>query len=273
MIVHQVQPEYPLIAKTARVSGEVVLHMIIEKDGSVGELTYISGPPLLMQAAMDAVKQWKYKPTTLNGSAVRVDTIVKIVFTLGDSSTAASSPAPANAGNGPGGAQNVKIDPQFRSDIVHLLELMDLSDRQRDAAKTVFDSIRPQLIKSLPITSNRDKIVATYESKLVDLMSSDSFINSVIAIYAQYLTPADVRAATAFYATPEGQHFLGSSQKMLLDVFQLGERVAVENLPKILTDLCKQYPELQGEAKFCPATTTTPKSELRSSAPAAPSGN
>jgi periplasmic protein TonB len=80
-IVHQVQPVYPQIAKTAHIQGTVILHAIIAKGGTVEELQYVSGPPLLMRAAMDAVKQWRYKPTLLNGEPVEVDTT--IIFTLG----------------------------------------------------------------------------------------------------------------------------------------------------------------------------------------------
>ena len=82
-LVNKVTPEYPPIAKTAHVSGTIVLHAVIGKDGSIQQLQYISGPPLLMKSAMDAVKQWRYKPTTLNGEAVEVDTTVDVVFSLG----------------------------------------------------------------------------------------------------------------------------------------------------------------------------------------------
>lgn len=82
-LVHQVQPVYPQIAKTAHVQGTVLLHAIIAKDGSIQELQYISGPPLLMRAAMDAVHEWKYQPTMLNGDPVEVDTTIQVVFTLG----------------------------------------------------------------------------------------------------------------------------------------------------------------------------------------------
>ena len=82
-LVNKVTPQYPPIAKTAHVSGTVVLHAIIGKDGLIKELQYISGPPLLMKSAMDAVKEWRYKPTQLNGEPVEVDTTVDVVFTLG----------------------------------------------------------------------------------------------------------------------------------------------------------------------------------------------
>jgi protein TonB len=82
-LLRQVQPIYPPIAKTAHISGTVVLHAIISKDGTIEQLEYISGPPLLMKNAMDAVRQWRYRPTMLNGEPVEVDTTVSVVFTLG----------------------------------------------------------------------------------------------------------------------------------------------------------------------------------------------
>jgi protein TonB len=82
-MLRMVQPVYPAIAKTAHISGTVILHAIISKDGNVEQLEYISGPPLLMRAAMDAVKQWRYQPTLLNNDPVEVDTTISVVFTLG----------------------------------------------------------------------------------------------------------------------------------------------------------------------------------------------
>lgn len=81
-MIRQIQPQYPQIAKTAHVQGTVMLHAIIAKDGSVQELQYVSGPALLMRSAMDAVRQWKYQPTLLNGEPVEVDTTISVVFTL-----------------------------------------------------------------------------------------------------------------------------------------------------------------------------------------------
>ncbi len=82
-IVHQVQPIYPGDAKMARVQGTVVMHAILAKDGTVRDLKYVSGPQDLVNASITAVKQWRYRPTTLNGQAVEVDTTISIVFTLG----------------------------------------------------------------------------------------------------------------------------------------------------------------------------------------------
>jgi protein TonB len=83
-LLRQTMPVYPAIAKTAHVQGTVVLHAIIGKDGSVEKLEYISGPTLLMKAAMDAVESWRYKPLMLNGDATEVETEISVVFTLNE---------------------------------------------------------------------------------------------------------------------------------------------------------------------------------------------
>ncbi len=108
-IEKQVTPVYPPIAKTAHVSGTVVLHCIIDKNGTVAELEYVSGPPLLMKAAMDAVRQWKYKPTMLNGEPVQVDTTVSVVFSL--EGTSAAESAQQQLMNGSQGTESIKFRP------------------------------------------------------------------------------------------------------------------------------------------------------------------
>jgi protein TonB len=80
--VRDVKPNYPPLARQARIQGTVVLHAVISKDGSIEGLTLVSGHPMLAPAAIDAVKQWKYKPYLLNGEPVEVDTEVQVNFTL-----------------------------------------------------------------------------------------------------------------------------------------------------------------------------------------------
>jgi periplasmic protein TonB len=75
-------PEYPQIAKMARVQGVVRLAAIISENGTIQDLKLISGPPLLVKAAMDAVSRWRYQPTLLNGDPVQVDTEIDVNFTL-----------------------------------------------------------------------------------------------------------------------------------------------------------------------------------------------
>jgi len=77
-----VAPVYPPLARQARIQGTVVLHAVISKDGSIEGLTLISGHPMLAPAAIEAVKQWRYKPYLLNGEPVEVDTEVLVNFTL-----------------------------------------------------------------------------------------------------------------------------------------------------------------------------------------------
>jgi periplasmic protein TonB len=77
-------PQYPAIPKAARIQGTVVLQATISKSGSIQNLRVISGPPLLQQAAMDAVRSWRYKPYLLNGEPVEVETTINVVFNLGE---------------------------------------------------------------------------------------------------------------------------------------------------------------------------------------------
>jgi protein TonB len=81
-ILHKTSPVYPQLAKSARVQGTVHLAAVIAKDGTIQELHSLGGPALLLQAAMDAVKTWVYKPTMLNGEPVQVETTIDVNFTL-----------------------------------------------------------------------------------------------------------------------------------------------------------------------------------------------
>jgi protein TonB len=81
-IVNRTAPLYPALARQTRISGTVRLHAIIAKDGTVQQLEVLSGHPLLVQAALDAVRQWRYQPTLLNGEPVEVDTTVDVIFSL-----------------------------------------------------------------------------------------------------------------------------------------------------------------------------------------------
>jgi TonB family protein len=81
-IVSKVQPVYPAEARQDHVEGTVALHVIIGKDGNVQETSVMSGPPALVQPTLDAVKQWRYQPTLLNGKPVEVDTQVNVIYQL-----------------------------------------------------------------------------------------------------------------------------------------------------------------------------------------------
>lgn len=285
-IAHMVSPVYPPIAKTAHISGTVILHCIIGTDGTMKAVSYVSGPPLLMKAAMDAAHQWTYKPTLLNGRAVEVDTTVSVVFTLGDDpsvdpqhqdTSPSTSPSPGSeAAAGPASSSSTAaaaaIDPKLRADIQHLLNLTHLQEKQEEAMRQILGSMRPELRATLPVTPNREKILDTYTDRLVGLMQSEDFRNRLAVLYAQYLTDDDVKAAITFYETAAGQHYLESSIKLVPEIMMAGQHMAKDAVPAILHDLCKEYPELNGDQKFCGSTDPTRKSQLLSANPS-PLGN
>jgi len=82
-LLRKVIPVYPQLARSARISGVVRLIGIIAKDGTIQNLQVVSGHPLLTQAAVEAVRQWVYKPTLLNGTPVEVIAPIEVNFTLG----------------------------------------------------------------------------------------------------------------------------------------------------------------------------------------------
>lgn len=89
-IINRVQPVYPQEARKKGIAGIVRLHVLLAKDGTVKQMELVSGHPLLQQAAIDAVRQWTYHPTLLNGEPVEIDTTIDIFFVL--NSAPAKSP-------------------------------------------------------------------------------------------------------------------------------------------------------------------------------------
>jgi len=82
MTIRAPKPAYPQLAKQARIQGVVRLNAVIGKDGTIQDLKAASGHPLLVPAALEAVRQWLYKPTLLNGEPVEVVTVIDVNFTL-----------------------------------------------------------------------------------------------------------------------------------------------------------------------------------------------
>ena len=83
-LIFQPKPEYPPLAKMARIQGTVRLEALISKDGSIANLKAISGHPLLLKSALEAVQRWRYQPTLLNGEPVEVVTEIDVNFTLAE---------------------------------------------------------------------------------------------------------------------------------------------------------------------------------------------
>jgi len=81
-VIRRIEPQYPQMAKIAHIQGDVILQATISKQGNIENLRGVSGHPILVQAAVDAVRQWKYKPTYLNDVPVPVQLIITITFRL-----------------------------------------------------------------------------------------------------------------------------------------------------------------------------------------------
>jgi TonB family protein len=123
LIVKKVDPVYPAMGRKQRIQGIVVLRVQIGKSGNVENIQVVSGHPILSPAAVEAVKQWEYKPYLLNGEPVEVESRVTVNFTL-----AGNPPAEGVVGDMPGGVphgeeggiiSNVPVEPD-RPGVVHV---------------------------------------------------------------------------------------------------------------------------------------------------------
>ncbi len=81
MLIHRVEPVYPPLAKQIRKGGRVELRAIIGTDGTIRSLQIVSGDPLFYLSAREAVEQWRYRPTVLNGQPVEIDTYITVIYT------------------------------------------------------------------------------------------------------------------------------------------------------------------------------------------------
>jgi protein TonB len=82
LLLFKTAPPYPVLAKATRTEGTVVLEAIISKAGAIENLHVVSGPPMLRQAAFDAVRTWRYRPYLLDGQPTEVETTVNVIFSL-----------------------------------------------------------------------------------------------------------------------------------------------------------------------------------------------
>jgi protein TonB len=81
-LVHRVEPVYPSIAKSTGVQGTVLIKALISSNGRIEQAQVISGSPLLAPAALEAIKQWRYRPYVLNGGTIEVETEITVNFVL-----------------------------------------------------------------------------------------------------------------------------------------------------------------------------------------------
>ncbi len=82
MLIRRVEPVYPPLPKQIHKEGRVELHAIIATDGTIQSLEIVGGDPMFFQSALDAVSQWRYRPTILNGQPVQIDTHITVIYTM-----------------------------------------------------------------------------------------------------------------------------------------------------------------------------------------------
>jgi protein TonB len=81
-LISRIEPQYPSLAIQTKTEGTVRLHAIISREGRITSLDVLSGHPFLVKAALDAVREWRYRPTMLNGEPVEVETSITVIFRL-----------------------------------------------------------------------------------------------------------------------------------------------------------------------------------------------
>ena len=81
-LIHRIDPKYPVLCRQMRREGRVVLRAIVGTDGTMRELTHVSGDPCFTHQTLSAISQWRYRPTILNGQPVEVETTITVIYTL-----------------------------------------------------------------------------------------------------------------------------------------------------------------------------------------------
>src|ERR1700723_758721 len=237
-LTDKVAPIYPAVAKLARVSGTVTLHVVIGTDGVVQRVEFISGPQLLLASAMDAVKQWRYKPTLLNGQPVEVDTTVVLVFDL-NKETSTNEPVTS------------EVDPQFRADVAKLFQLAIYRQSSERDAIPEFMSILVHIAPSFGDLPNKGVLLDAYRQKFLSVLESSELNDRISEVYAKYLSDDDIKSLTLFLESPAGQHFRAAELDLDSGVAQAAIDLAHDQIPEINKEFCGEHPELRGKASIC----------------------
>jgi TonB family protein len=258
-IMTRVPPIYPDEARQHHIEGRVVLHAVIGVEGGVKDLTVISGPQELAQSALDAVKQWRYKQTLLNGEPVEVDTTVTVDFRLKPSPDVAttSSEMPPLTPDTPATLSDpaallkrehealANVDPETAADIRRLLEVTGADKLTSMIFNSFMGPIREELVRSLPASEDREKIADRFIQKMEERASSGELIDVLIPIYAKHFTHEDLKNSLAFFESPSGRHFLQEQPAYLQEV----QTAASEHwkeivIPELLREMVAEFPQL-----------------------------
>ena len=223
-----VAPEYPEEAKKARIQGVVILECTISPKGRVVDVKVMRGVPGLDKAAIDAVRQWEYSPTLVDGQAVSLIMNVTVNFRLDQGSVGipaapgappATPPAPLTPA--------VPLSPEREADLRRLLQALRVDQRVGQQLDQIIDSQRKQL-PEVPAefweAFRADNPAAEVEGAMLRALDAS-------------LSPDDVKAAVGFFESDAGRHFLNAQPRIMQELSVVGldwGRRALEKLQERL---------------------------------------
>ncbi len=228
-------PKYPAIAKAAGVQGTVVLRVTISEGGTVEDQKVISGPPMLEAAAMDAVRTWRYKPYLLNGKPIKVETLVNIVFSLGEApaaNAAESALTPGQMTQGIPGTRTVQITgvappadqpaPEHPVTAEQVREIMRLTGASQ-LSRQMLESLMPEIQQNMPPWMPAD-VLRDFENSMLGGNLEDLTTRA----YQAHISTEDATALIGFYETPAAQRFVAASPAILKQVQTEASQLALQ---------------------------------------------
>jgi len=245
-LIHMIVPIYPPLALSAGGSEIAVVRGAIAKDGTIQGLEDVAGAPVPTPFTTDviaAVSQWRFRPQLIKGYPVKKEAYFAIFYISGDYQNRAG--------------QVVEISPQFRADAMQLLETIHFRDAVTRMATETFAPAGEKTENSFPVTPNKDKIIDAYRAKLMTVIQSEQFADWAVNVYAKYLSDDDIKSATKFYASAAGQRLSGAELELPNDLRQTAFLFIRDNIPRIFSELCEEYPEMQGQSLYCHAPQQT----------------
>lgn len=200
-LIKKVAPIYPPLAKQVRIQGKVKVQVVISKAGTVESVNVVSGHPLLVQAAVNAVKQWQYKPFLAEGQPITASTEVEVPFSLGISDASYQ-------------AEQKNNDDYFKreDECRNLLKAQKYPEAEASCKSAV------ELAERLPSERQNERRTANelvgeallYEKKFGDALS---FFKSELAISEASLKSTDAELGYAYHHVALGYHATGDPQK------------------------------------------------------------
>jgi TonB family protein len=247
-LVSQPQPEYPPLARETRIEGNVILHVIIGVDGAVKEVAVESGHPLLVQSALDAVRQWHYRPTLLNGKPAEVDTTVTVTFKLAPSASLSEPSAePAATLKREQDALNA-VDPDTAADIRRLMEVVGTKNIMPQMFESQMQPVREQLLtslKNLPADIDKEKIADRFIDMMKERVASGELSDLAIPVYAKYFTHDEIKDMLAFYESPTGKRSTEEAPSVIRDVQAAASQHWTNVvIPQLVRQMAAEFPEL-----------------------------